>query len=408
MITHKTVSQTVIGVAAVAALALSACSSSGQTAEFEEPETTTQETQEESVETGPQLPEAEAGLVVADISQEAAVLDTLRPENNEIITPAGTLTVQEVEIVESVAATEVDADAGAEQDELGPAAGEAFRILNFSFAPDERTQGYGDDVLDVEADLALNAGGQQQHLSDLDDEEDYRTLVSVPQDDGAQLVVSSQGHDQYIDVLTGERTAEAQDAAATYYRDITSQDLNHAFPIPSDGIPIERTAGSAEQDDAPVDYSLRINSAELTAWSPEDGWAAPGEGWLAIDWSYDIESDLAFYTVSGELQDLDLTLTAELADETLEFNTKNAGGRRSVSDEHLTYLAVPEDIVEADLSLAGGVEFVLDAPNVALAQDGAGSLEVATDPLTVSFPMEGSESADEDDAEDDQDEDDAA
>lgn len=408
MITHKTVSQTVIGVAAVAALALSACSSSGQTAEFEEPETTTQETQEESVETGPQLPEAKAGLVVADISQEAAVLDTLRPENNEIITPAGTLTVQEVEIVESLAATEVDADAGAEQDELGPAAGEAFRILNFSFAPDERTQGYGDDVLDVEADLALNAGGQQQHLSDLDDEEDYRTLVSAPQDDGAQLVVSSQGHDQYIDVLTGERTAEAQDAAATYYRDITTQDLNHAFPIPSDGIPIERTAGSAEQDDAPVDYSLRINSAELTAWSPEDGWAAPGEGWLAIDWSYDIESDLAFYTVGGELQDLDLTLTAELADETLEFNTKNAGGRRSVSDEHLTYLAVPEDIVEADLSLAGGVEFVLDAPNVALAQDGAGSLEVATDPLTVSFPMEGSESADEDDAEDDQDEDDAA
>lgn len=404
MIIHKAFSQTAIGIAAVAALSLSACSSSTETAEFEDAETTEQE---DPVDAGPQLPEAEPGLVIEDMSQEALVLETLRPADDEIITPAGTLTIEEVEIVESVPAEEASSDTASEEDELGPAAGETFRIVNFSFTPDERTEGHSDDTLDVDAGLALNAEGQQEHLSDLDGEESFRFLISVPEDDGAELVIASEGHDQFVDVLTGERQADAQDPAATYYRDITNQDLNHAFPIPSDSVLIEKTEGHPDEEEAPVDYNLRVNSAELTAWSPEDGWAAPGEGWLAIDWSYDIETELVFNWIRSDLEDLDLTMSAELSDETLEFNTKNAGGGSSISEEHLTYLAVPEDTVDVALSFAGDLTLAVDMGNAQIAPDSSGDIEFATDPLDVSFPMGGPEPAHEDSESDDPDADDS-
>lgn len=161
MHSKKSMRHLVTGLTAVAALTLTACGS--DEAQFED--TAPTEAPQEQVaieeeETRPELPEAEAGLVLQDISQEPTILDTFTPEQSEVVTPAGTLTVDKVEVVESVSAGELEMSSYDAQERVGPTAGEELMILNLSFQPDEATQKYGG--LDASADLAIEAGGSAQ------------------------------------------------------------------------------------------------------------------------------------------------------------------------------------------------------------------------------------------------------
>src|SRR5690625_1037807 len=96
------------GLIATAALTFSACSST-DSAQIN--------TTEAIAETAaPLLPEAEPGLIYHDFPQDASVAETLTPEQNQVITPAGTLTVESVETLNSVAAADIGMDIAAEYD----------------------------------------------------------------------------------------------------------------------------------------------------------------------------------------------------------------------------------------------------------------------------------------------------
>src|SRR5690625_2151834 len=285
MNSNKSLKHMVAGLTAVAALTLTACGS--DEAQFEDPAPAEQPTQEQVVEeeTRPELPEAEAGLVHQDISQEPTILDTFTPEHSEVVTPAGTLTVDKVEAVESVAAGELEMSSFDAEERVGPAADEELIILNLSFQPDEATQEF--EGLDVSADLALEAGGQRNHIDALDSQETYRMLISAPQDGSTEFVIASEGHDQRIDVLTGERVVDPQDPAAAYYRPVTDQDLNHALQIGDSNIAVKDVRDEPHQ--IALSQDPRINTVSLTAWTEKSGWADEGQAWLLVDWALELD-----------------------------------------------------------------------------------------------------------------------
>lgn len=426
-----------IALAAVGAVTLAGCSE-GEVAEFDDAPEATQNTAPEgdraegSAETAEATADAaehtaeplvaDAGLVHEDISQSPAVLDTLRPESGTVITPAGTLTVQEVEVIDSVPAEELglagddgqgqgeaaaeggevegeEATEGPGPDQVRAADGEEFRILTMSFTPDQATERWGDDAPQADASLALNLDGVQSHLHDLDGALDLRILFSVPQDGSGRLTISSEGHDQFVDVLTGER--EEDEIAAGYYREVTTQDLNHTFPLDSDRVTLQHEHSEDRDGEGVVDYDLRVNSVGLTGWSAEQGWAAPDEMWLVVDWAYEVTADNDVY-VATRTSDLDVTLTADLGGQTVEGNVKSAETRRSNSAEIVTVLAVPIDTVDLTLSLSGTTQFEA-AGNYDVADEAQASLDFATDPLEVVFPdtRYGSAADEVEDAEDD-------
>lgn len=388
----------------LAAVVLTGCSEGG-VAEFEDAAEATQDgAPDEAIESSGQVTdaaeetaaapvEAEPGLVYEDISHAPAVLETLRPEDGAVVTPAGTLTVDEVEVVETVPAGEIglseeeegqeEQDEQVEQAQATAAEGEEFRILTMSFTPDEATEGIGDEVLDVDAALALSIGGVQSHLHDLDGQQDFRILFSVPQDGSGSLTISSEGHDQSIDVLTGERAED--EVSAGYYREVTNQDLNHTFPVESDRVVLQHERREGDEGQASVDYDLRVNSVGLAGWSEQEGWAAPGEAWLVIDWAYQVAADNDVYA-DGSTRDLDITLVADLGDQVVEGNVKNQDSRRTNRAGIVTVLAVPSDTVDVTLSLSGTAEFEIKSSAYDVADEAQSRLEFATDQLEVAFP----------------------
>lgn len=396
---------------ALAALTLTACAD-GEVAEFEDADQPTADVAQQSAdpvaatsedvaqETGTEPQVAEAGLIHDEMSQTPAVVETIRPQNDVVITPAGTLTIESVESAETVPSEEIGLKT--EQGEVArPADGEVFRILTMSFEPDPATQGHGDDTLDVDAALALNVGGVQQHLHDLTTQQDFRILVSVPQAGESALTISSEGHDQSVDVLTGERAED--EVAAGYYREVTLQDLNHTFPVDSQHLVLQHELLEDHQGEAEVSFDLRVNSVVLSAWTPADGWAAPGEAWLVVDWGHSILAENDVYE-SADVNDVALTLTAEVGTEKLQYDYKDMGGRRVNESTTLTHLAVPIDTVDVRLSVAGTVVYEHGGGNHVLAEGESGDLEFASDTVEVSFPDTrfGSDAEDVEDAEDDQ------
>lgn len=234
----------------MSALLLSACSGDNETAEFDDAEAAaeTQETPEQTEAPEPELPQAESGLVLEEVSQAATVTETIRPERSEIITPAD---------------------------------GEEFRILEITFAPqDNSDQFWSQDVSDASASLAVNAGGAQSHLHDLDNDQSHRILISAPQDSSTQLVVSSEGHDQSVDVLTGER--EEDQIAAGYYRQVTQQDPNHTFPADTLVFPVEDSDGW-NVDDTEIEPDYHVSSVWLAGWVDDGEWADSDEVWLGVE-----------------------------------------------------------------------------------------------------------------------------
>lgn len=385
----------VFGVAALAALVLTACASDEQAAGFEDAEAAsaeggTDETVEEESES--ELPQVESGFFHEQLSNAPTVVDSQRPEQGEVITPVGTLSIDEIESIESVSAEEVGLDpvyqdegaTDAETLDYVPAEGEVFRVLNLSFTSHQ------DAAHSATSTMALNVDGAQTHLHDLDSQQEHRLLVSVPEDGSTRLVVSSEGHDQYVDVLTGER--EDDDVAAAYYRDVVQQDPNHKYPIDSGRLGVEREAmyqTSGEEDDMVLNYDFGVSSVRLAAWTEEGGWADPGEAWLVVDRSYEVETE--WPPMFGELEEVKMTFTTEVGDEATEEDHYDDGGIRNTAGELTTYTSVPNDMTEVALSLNGSatVEIPSGVGRGYFYSEG-GTHEFTSEPLEVSFPDENS------------------
>lgn len=383
-----------LGVVAVSALLLSACGDGDNEAEFEEAAqnqaTSAADTEDVSEDQGPDLPQAEPGLVYEDISQDVTVQDTIRPgDEGKIITPAGTLTIDEVETVQSVPAEEIGQDAEEGEEELAPAEGEEFRILTMSFTPAE------DESLESEpqAALALSTASGQDHMQDLDSEEELRVLFSVPQDGSAQLTISSEGHDQYLDILTGERVED--EIAAGYYREVTTQDVNHIFSVEGYQGELTRDGNSV---DVTIDYDLAASSVTLAAWSEEYGWAEAGEAWIVVEWNYtfDVEADM-IDTLRAEDVDIDGVLVLEDGEEREGHRNDNPGWREN---DVVSSFAVPLETTEVELSFEG----VIDTLHSQTGHDSDETpISFSSEVLEVEFPDErhGSDPGDVEEAEGD-------
>src|SRR5699024_6123186 len=153
-----------------------------------------------------------------DFTKDVTVTSTLNPENSTVITPTGTLSIDGLQELTSVPADAVDLDPELDEDgevlDFAAAQGEVLRAVDLSFTPvDEDAPGGGDGL--PATDLSVRAGGSQTHLAEIDGKYTDRILLSVPEDGSAVLVVSSEGHDQLVDLLTGERQGDDVAASTT-------------------------------------------------------------------------------------------------------------------------------------------------------------------------------------------------
>lgn len=409
--TVSTPLRTTLSVAALAALTLTACGDDNDdAAEFEaaggdasaDPQA---EGTEAEVDEGPELPQVDSGFTYEDLSQNVTVTDTQRPESDEVITPTGTLSIDEVETIESVAPEEVgldpqyededEDDFDAEPLDYAPAEGEEFRVLNLSFSPDDEAD-HG-----TSTSVAISDGGAQDHLFDLGSEQQHRVLVSASDD--AQLVISSDGHDQYVDIYTGER--EEEEIAAGYYREITQQDPSHTFPIEDGSLPLlDRNDEVA--DPFEVEYDFHISSVRLVGWDEENGWASEGEAWLQVDYVFEFEVDAPAPNSGAGIEEIDWTLRAESEGEefTYDYGERIGGPRHSYGDEGTASFAVPIETVDLDLSFDGTVGVTTNY-SYTLSEGSAFSFE--SELLEVSFPDErfGSDASEVDEADEENDED---
>src|SRR5699024_8586985 len=98
-----------IGIAVLSTLMLTSCASETQPAGFADGENAAQTTESpaESSDGAAPAMTADPGFVYEDISEAVTVTDTIRPELAEVITPSGTLTINEVQDVAAVAAEEI-------------------------------------------------------------------------------------------------------------------------------------------------------------------------------------------------------------------------------------------------------------------------------------------------------------
>lgn len=373
-----------IGLAALSVLALTGCGTNADPAGFESGTGTAEEsapTPETTAEAADDVERVEPGFVYDDISKDVTATETIRPENAEIITPSGTLTINSVQEVAAVAPTEIGLDAvdgdDGEPRDYGAAEGESLRIVDVSYMPDEEFP--ADDAPTTE--LSIEVGGAQEHLSTLDDQQDHRILVSAAQDGSAQLIVSSEGHDQAVDVLTGERADD--EVAAAYYLPTTRQEPHHTFPIDDGALPTK--SGTTPEEDVTTTYSFQIDAATLTAWTASDGWADPGQAWLVVDWTYTVTA--AHPVISGRIDRFDAALEVTAGDEVAEDTVHDEDKGGDVTGAKSTSVAVPIETTDVALSVSGGAEIDMYSGS-GLEMAGSTAVEFSSDPLEISFPRE--------------------
>src|SRR5690606_36779955 len=93
------------------------------------------------------------------------------------------------------------------------------------------------------------------------------------------LGVSCEGHDQLLDLSTGER--EEDEIAAADYRSNRIQELHHTLPVSVKSIRV-LYGGGADSENTP-EISLRATSLSLTAWTQQTGWSAAGGAWFVLN-----------------------------------------------------------------------------------------------------------------------------
>lgn len=377
-----------LSLAAVSVVALSACGATTPADFAEEAPDPTASVDTEADESSPTTVELEpvaAGFLSEEVGKDITTSGTIRPEKAEVVTPAGTLKLTQVQTVDSLTPEQIGLEAvtddGSEVLAYGPAEGEVFRVVDLSFVPWEGAAGEG-----TTAELSISIAGSQQHLHALDQELEVRLLASLPEGGSTQFVVSSEGHDQFVDVLTGERADD--DVAAAYYRSNTVQEPHHKLTIESISFPTETTTGP--YGDLVTDLSYEVDSATLSAWTNDGGWAEPGSAWMAVTWGYDLGMDVADSQIVTEFASISSIISVDVAGEVttdeLRFEDKYASG--GIDGEHTTYVAVPVDVTGATISFSGSL--TADIPHgMGVTLSGETSADFASDEYELSFPAEG-------------------
>lgn len=321
---------------ALLGLALTACGGDGDASANTDAESST-EVDEASE---PESPRLESGYFHQDFGQNSAVTDTVRPgDAGRIVTPSGTLNIESVETIDSVRAEDIGlepvfpepeepAESAEEEDvttdvsQMDPldyvaAEGEGLRVITMSFDGTDDEAGY-----DVISALSVLHGGAQNHVADLSSDQSFRVLIAAAEDGSSQVVVSADGHDQHVNILTGER--EDDEVAAGYYRQVTNQDLNHSLSAPTSTVDIVEDGSNAEGTDdygrvysSDLDFEAYLTSARLAGWAPGEGWATEGEAWLVLDW--ESTADLNFtHSAYGGLEELSVQLEIDADGETFQ------------------------------------------------------------------------------------------
>lgn len=367
------------GLVVLSMLVLSGCGSANDTASFEpgaggtsEEAAATPEPTEEAAAGGESV---EQGFVYDDISQDVTSTANLRPEKDKVVVPNGTLTINAVQEVSTVNGE--DLGLGVVDGGYGAADGEALRVVDMSFAPNEEFPASDAPT----SELSIEVDGAQEHLHSLDGEQDHRILVSAAEDGSTQLIVSSEGHDQSIDVLTGERVDD--DVAAAYYLPTTRQEPHHEFPIDDDLFPTKSTTGPDE--DVRTVYSFQVDSATLEAWTAEDGWAEPGQAWLVVDWKYEVTAEHSI--ISGHLDRFDAALAIKVGDEVTEDKVHDEDRNRHTEGTRATPVSVPIDTTDVAVSVSGAVVISMSG-GTGLQMAGETAGDFASEELKISFPQE--------------------
>lgn len=332
------------------------------------------------------LPRLDAGFLVTDFTKDITVTATLQPTKNTVITPTGTLSIGTLQEVATVAADAVGLEAELDEDgevlDFAAADGEVLRAMDLTFTPFDEDAWMSGESEPV-TDLSIRASGSQSHLAELTGRYEDRILVSVPEDGSGVLVVSCEGHDQLLDLSTGER--EEDEIAAAYYRSNRIQELHHTFPVSVKSIPV-LYGGGADSEITP-EISLRATSLSLTAWTKQTGWADAGGAWLVLNWT----SECGIATeVPGVVDKKEYSAVA----------TMEAGGESSTDkvtrdsvnfapsstkDESTLVMPVPVDLAAATLSMSGTLTISMDAARGSYAMDASGDLTFSSEPLTVEF-----------------------
>jgi len=323
----------------------------------------------------PPLPHAEAGVILPEVVDDLSLVDEVKPgDAGTVITPAGTLTISSIATVETVDASILEQEA---EDEAAsvfqPAEGEEFRVVEYSFEPSET---------EADAALTLDHAGQQDQIAQLVESDrgwgapegaQARFLASVPTDGEAQLVVSSDGHDQRIDLSTGERVKDP--VAQTYYRDVTQQDINKTFTLDDKDIEVKD-----EDEPETLATELSVSSAQITPYAPEgsgaEGWAEEGKAWLLLHFTNSAEVDGYRYDTT----DVTIDWSVTSGEETTEGSTKFEDGYGNTDG----IAAIPVPAEATKISVAPTLTVTVEGSDLPTKQP-----EWEPDAFTIEFPTEG-------------------
>ena len=406
--TRTTWIRSAIGLTALSALVLTGCgASSDDAASFSDGDGTEdaapasgpdESPEAEEVEPEPEYDyRVEPGFFATAISKDLTTTNTIRPTNKTVTTPAGTLTINEIEELDDIAADTAGLEAAYDEitdEELpyGPAEGEVLRVIDLGFVPSQ-----ADGV--PATDISLKINGTQTHLSELASEYNDRILVSVPRDGSAQLVVSSDGHDQFVDLLTGERAEDP--VTATYYRDVTRQEPHHVLRIASSEFPVLVDWGEVEESVNTVTYDVQIDAVELSAWQPDDGWAPEGRAWAVIDWTYSVENVGAhnWSELRVESFHFDLAVDSDEEQSAISIAEADSSTNHYEGRDRRDYVSVPAGTSTITLSVAGETT-VVERGDTTLVEGVDATAAFSSAELSLDFPGGATASADDEPAED--------
>lgn len=332
------------------------------------------------------LPRLDAGFTAEGFTKDVTVTATMQPTNSTVVTPTGTLTIAGLQEIATVPADalELDAERGADGEELDYAAaeGEVLRALDLSFTPFGEDSWSSDDDLPL-TDLSLSATGTQTHLAEITRSYEERFLLSVPEDGSGRLIVSSEGHDQVVDLFTGER--EEDEVAAAYYRGDRVQEPHHTFPVPVDPYPV--LYDGKEDSEIVPEVSFQATTLTLTAWTKEKGWAEPGRAWLVLDWI----SECSLATEVPGLVDVGEYAAVATVDVDGETTTdkitldKVLYAPSTSTEESTLVVPVAVDMAAATISMSGSLSLSINGSRDSYELDGSGDREFSSEPLTVEF-----------------------
>lgn len=336
-------------------------------------------------------PQAEAGLIVDATEAQLSTGETIRPgEAGTVTVPSGQVEVESIATVETIPASLVEAPGGSSasasasasesaegQEPLAPADGEVFRavtvVYSTSDAPEpinsESEASEDTDAELADPDLAFAVDGTTHQQGVLNEPGRRTYLVSAPEGGEAQLVITQDGTPQAVDLSTGERADD--EAAAGYYRDPQQVAVEQTLELGSVQAEAAGGYGGDVMRQKTFSPSVVIDQAQFAAWTPESGWAEPGEAWL------NLSGVLTMASEGGYELDATPSVTVELtADgETLHSfsTTLDASG-------------IPGSAPEAEFSET----FAVDAETQQLTASAAGDMQLE---VTSPFELQGSGTA---------------